>query len=444
MNWGPVKALVALGVCLGVPAPGVAHPVLSFDEHTETRPLKNSTVKAGSEEFPLRVTLGKSFAVAEAKGARHILDFEKRRVYRVHLADKKYYESSMFAVLGFHAMELQNRVRLNAMLNAAKVETETNVPALAEHLFSLRAPGQSTVIDSAPSNGATEYRWNGKELLSISDKSQALPSGYQSQYWRWLRYTVGGHPSIYSALDARAGVPERLKVLRPDVGGTVVTLQLTGITNDADAPYSLVGLAPSAPEREPYITLRKVGGDAKASLTARNEAALRERDGATAQGRLLDAWLAHFAQSLSAGDASTAWLAQVRERSSSDQDARALVASLRAANAEQARQAVSTLSSLRGKTTSPYAYVLDVFAANHLVGLKQTAEAEKMFVSALSANPYLTGAWLDMGKLYYTTFRTEEAWACWDAGRAMKPDHQLARGIDEMERKMVAEHPEFF
>jgi len=88
--------------------------------------------------------------------------------------------------------------------------------------------------------------------------------------------------------------------------------------------------------------------------------------------------------------------------------------------------------------------VLDVFAANHLNGLRQAAEAEKLFLSALSADPRLTGAWFDLGKLYYMSFRTPEAWACWDAGRSVRPNHRFAGDIRERERRMVAEHPEFF
>jgi len=283
-----LKAIVTLVACIGGTA--VAHPVLTFTEHVETRPHKNSSVKGGSEESTIHVTLGRNYVVTERKGTRSILDFEKRRIYQVSLAQKTFSESSLYAVLGFHAMELQNRVRLNAVLNAAKVESSSNTPALAEHLFSLRAAGQDTAIDSSRSGGTTAYRWQGTELLTVSDSARQLPAkGDQAQYWRWLRYTAGGHPAIYASLGSREGVPEKLTVLRPDAAADkLMTLTLASMTNEADAPYSLAGFTRADAPREPYLTLLKL--DAAAADDEQREAAiLHERDEATAKGRFLDA-----------------------------------------------------------------------------------------------------------------------------------------------------------
>src|SRR5688572_12750959 len=105
MRGSCLKALVALVAYVGSTA--AAHPVLTFTEHVETRPYKGSTVRAGSEERTIRVTLGRSYAYTDRKDSRYILDFEKRRIYQVSLSDKTFSESSLYTVLGFHAIELQ-------------------------------------------------------------------------------------------------------------------------------------------------------------------------------------------------------------------------------------------------------------------------------------------------------------------------------------------------
>jgi hypothetical protein len=423
-----------------------AHPVLTFAEQIVTQaPAKGATgPKAGTEQFPVTVTLGRKYLSIDARGSRDIYDFERRRIYHLHLKDKTYDEASLYSVLGFRAMELQNRLYINSVLGEAKVATDAQAPALSEHLLSLVAPEENTVIETAAANGTTSYRWKNKELLSVSDKTRPLTAGYQADYWRYLRYAIGGHPKIYADLEKRSGVPEMLQALRPDAGEKHITLRLTGLTNPPDAPYSLEGFTRAAPKREPYVTLQKIGSDGASTLATRAAAAKRDRDAAAAAGKMLDAALAHFTYALSTGDSGRDWLMQMRDQVQADADANALAASLSVKNAEEANKAIQTLGALRAKTKSPYAYLLDVFVANHQLELRHSTEARQHFLTALTANPYLTGAWFDLGKLYYSTFETEAAWACWDAARALSPDHPFGKNIETMERQMVSDHPELF
>jgi tetratricopeptide (TPR) repeat protein len=192
------------------------------------------------------------------------------------------------------------------------------------------------------------------------------------------------------------------------------------------------------------VTLQKIGADGRDSLVARADAAKRDRDAAVAQGKMLDAALAHFTAALATGDAGNDWLMQVRDQIQKDPDAAALAASLRVANEQEADKALKTLTALRAKSTSPYAYLLDVFAANHHASMRHTDQARQLFLSALAANPYLTGAWFDLGRVYYSSVKPEEAWACWDAARALDPAHPFAQNVEKMERQLAADHSELF
>jgi tetratricopeptide (TPR) repeat protein len=440
MSCRVIRSIVMAGACFVGAAQ--AHPVLTFAEQIVTpAPAKGATgPKAGTQQFPVTVTLGRNYLSVDAQGSRDIYDFERRRLYHLHPKDKTYEDVSLYSVLGFRSMELQNRLYINSVLGAAKVTSKTQAPALSEHLLSLTAPDENTVIETADANGMTTYRWKDQELLSVSNKTRPLTEGYQAEYWRYLRYTIGGHPKIYADLDKRRGIPEVLKTLQPDVSERHITLRLTGVTNPPDAPYSLDGFTRAAPKREPFVTLQKIGGEA----AARAEAAKRDRDAATAAGKMLDAALAHFTYALSTGDSSRDWLMQTRDQMQADPDAKAFASSLSVKNADEAETAIKTLNALRAKSQSPYAYLLDVFAANHQLSLRHATEARQLFLTALNANPYLTGAWFDLGKLYYSTFETEAAWACWDAARALDPNHPFGKSIETMERQMVSDHPELF
>jgi tetratricopeptide (TPR) repeat protein len=289
------------------------------------------------------------------------------------------------------------------------------------------------------------FSWKGKELMSVSDEIRPLPEGYQSAYLRWMRYGFGGHPKIYGELGKRAGVPASVRILKAEPPpGQPITLRVTNIATGPDAPYSLAGFTHVEPDKQPYKVLELFPADRKTAFAARVAAAKKDRDDAVAEGRMLDAALAHFAYSLASGDTSGDWFAQTRDQVAADTDTRLLVASLSAKDAEQASAAVKALQGLRAKDTSPYAYMLDLFAANHEMALKHPAEAERLFTAALASNPYLTGAWFDLAKLYYGTFHVQEAWACWDAARSINPAHPFAKEIDTLERDLVADHSEFF
>jgi hypothetical protein len=446
MRYRVIRSVVVTALCAGFVGAVDAHPVLKFVEQVVNKPPPQAPTGtlATTEEFPVSVTLGHKYLLMDAQDTRQIYDFEHHRIYRVNLKDKTFEDSSLYSLMGFRAIELQNRLNVNAVLGAAKVATDAQSAALAEHVLSLTAPEENTVIDTAHAQGTTTYRWKDKELLSISDETRPLASEYQPDYWRFLRYAIGGHPKIYADLEKRSGVPVLLQSLKPEATEKQITLRLTGVTNSKDVSYSLDGFTHVAPKREPYVTLQKIGRDGAASLAARTAAAKRDRDAAVAAGKMLDAALAHFTYALSTGDQDREWLAQTRDQVQGDADARALATSLSPKNAEEADKAVKTLTALRAKTTSPYAYLLDVFAANHQVALRHTTEARQLFLSALAANPYLTGAWFDLGKLYYSTFETDAAWACWDAARALNPEHPFGKNIETAERQMVADHPEFF
>lgn len=433
-------------LCAALVASAHAHPVLTFTEQIVTHPSEAgaASAKPGTEQFPVTVTLGRKYLRVDAQNTRQIYDFERHRLYRVDLKQKTFEESSLFSVLGFRAMELENRLHIGSVLDSAKVASDAQAPALAEHLLSLTAPDADTVIETVHANGTTTYRWKTKDLLSVSDATRPLADGYQPEYWRYLRYAIGGHPKIYADLDKRSGVPEVLRALQPDGAEKSITLHLTGVTNPPDAPYSLDGYTRAAPKREPYVSLQKIGPDATAALAARAEAAKRDRDTAAASGKMLDAALAHFAYALTTGDSGRDWLAQTREQAQADADATALASALSAKNAEEADKAIRILGALRTKTQSPYAYLLDVFAANHHFAMRHLTEARQLFLSALAANPYLTSAWFDLGEIYYHMSQTEAAWACWDAARALTPDHPFGKNVDAVERQMVSDHPELF
>ena len=423
---------------------GSAHPVLSFDETLDLQAPKGANFQSSKRDIPISVTLGHRYLIVDSPGSREIIDFETHHRYQLDLAAKTYNESSVFAQLGFAVMESQNRILMNRMLSAAKLSEDMRSPPMVEQLFSVAVPGGDADIDTAKADGGTVYRWQGHDLLSISDASQPLSGDYQREYWRWLRINFGGHPKIYTDLEGRSGVPKLLRIVRPDAGVTTVTLRLKSVANSSTPTYTLEGFSRITPNAEPYLTLRHLDGDASAALAAQISATRRDMESSIAAGKGFDAFLAFMALTNSATDAASMLPPQATELFRSDSNAKTVAAVMQVHTKEQAESAVKTLTGLRVQTTANYAYILDVFAANHELDLHRTQDAERHFLAALAKNPYLTGAWFDLGNVYYATFRTAEAWACWDTARALNPKHTLRKRVDALEQQLLTEWPQLF
>jgi hypothetical protein len=441
-------AFVACGLCS---APLVAHPVLTFAVVSHKEPAKDTTsggqvVQPSTETYPLVVTLGHQYLTVEAQGTRTIYDFARLRILRLNLANATFTDDSLYMDIGFRAMEFQNRILLGTALQAGKVAVNPMEPALMEQLFSLSNPKGKTLIDQRHATGVTEFYWGQQKLMSVSDRTQELPPGYQSEYWRFLRYYAGGHPKIYAALGSIKGVPEKVVFVLNNMGTETREMTLNSIHNDADAPFSLQGLAPAPrPDESPYSTLKILGPDAAARLAERVESTATARDAAFAKGQILDAFLGNLAILIMTGNAAgmTAWTSQHRDAIQSDAAARSLTQSISPQDQAAAKTAVQTLEELH-KEPGNAVYMLDVFEGNILLNMRGGTGGADHLLTALKVNPYLLGAWHDLGGYYYQSYEADKAWACWDAARRVNPQHSMLLPVTEMEKRLRTTFPEFF
>ena|SRR5271166_503449 len=438
---------VACALCAGQ---AVAHPVLTFSVASHKVPFKNttSTGKASQpsdETYPLTVTLGHQYLIVEKQDIRTIYDFDRLRIMQVNLATKTYTDASLYSNIGFRVIEFQNRLLLGAALQAGKVAVNPTEPALMEHLFSLSNPKADTSIDQRQAAGFEEFFWQQQKLMGVSDKARDLPGGYQSEYWRFLRYYAGGHPKIYTALASTQGVPERVTFELTDINAETRDMTLDAIRVDVDAPYSLDGFALAQPAEAPYSTLKLLGPDATAQLAERAEATAKARDAAIAQGHVLDALLATMALSIMTGDkdAATAWISQHRDAIRGDASAQSLATNLSPHDKDGAQAAILVLADLH-KHAESMGYMLDVFEGNTRLSLRDTQGGTEHLLAALTVNPYLLGAWNDLAGYYYFRFQVDKAWACWDAARRVNLQHPMLQPVTEREGWLRKSFPEFF
>jgi len=425
-----------------------ADPVLTFSVTSKNVPDTRSTAKPAPkttvEEFPLTVTLGRQYLVLEHHGHRTVYDFEHRRLYEIDVGAQTYRDSSLFTDIGFRVAEFQNRLTLGAQLAAGGLKNNPMQPALIEHLLSLSADSEHTVVDDVAHRDERVFSWKGRELLAVSTASSPLPADYQAAYWRFLRYYAAGHPAIYARLADTPGVPRMLRIVRTNINEETRTLRLTGLEMRADTEYSLAGLTlETPPHGDPYGQIAALARDGATMIPGRIAQALSDRDAALGEGRYLDSMLRHFEASIEDGSLAQDWMAAHREQLSADPESGRFAGALRPSRGDEAEAAVKALEELK-RAEPAQRYLLDVFEGNTLSRLGRRGEAVTHLLSALNSNPYLVGAWFDIGGAYYASFQPVEAWACWDAARAARPAHPFRSVPDRLEQRLLHDHPEFF
>jgi hypothetical protein len=431
-------------------APLWASTALTFDVVSHTEPAKGATETKGpslpsDSHYALTVTLAGDTLQIDKSDMLTRYDFKKARIQTLDKSRKAYEEVSLYTVIGFDVVEFANRMMLAKVLAAAKMKDNPMAPALTEHLMSLSDPANATVIDRNAKGDEIAYSWNGQPLMTVSQRTREVSPAILNQYTRFLRYSTGGHPQILAAIGRGNGVPERLTVVRSNMGVETRTLTLQTIEERPDAPFSLEGYTRQMPDGEPYTILKRLSASPGADLEARVGVLRHEREAEAADGRLFDAMLANFAAMLSTGDQSEAatWVMAHHDQIDGNAEIQSLTRSLEPNDEASARTAVDTLEKLR-QSAGSHAYVLNIFEGNIRFGLHESAKAVDLFVAALAADPTITSAWVDLGGFYYGEFRADAAWACWDAARSLRPTHFLLRQVDDREHKLRADHPEFF
>ena len=397
----------------------------------------------------LRVILAPGQIIEDQGETRVVRDFQKRRIYHVAPVAKSYSDESLFSVLGFRVMEFENRQRLAGALAAAAVKENPMPVPLSEHLFSLDDPETRAKLDRSVKDGLIAYSWEGKPLLSFSEKGVPASAADRERFVRFLRYAYGGHPEILAELTKRESLPERLVFTMHDAArATTTTLTLKAHKVVAGPVDSLAGLTRRLPEaKEPLASLLgKVRAEGPEDHARRAEAIVARQKRALAAKKGLDVFLALSEYNLQVGQPLPGLdRDQVGALLKTDADLRLLLSALQPpADDKAAAAAIATLKSLRARAGEDGRHLLKVFEANNASARGEIDRAETLFLEALAANPSITGAWKDLGDLHFRRFDMQGAWLCWDAARAISPRHELLRPVNELESRLLKDHPEYF
>lgn len=417
--------------------------MLTFDkEHVVISP-KDQAKSPKSTSSTLLVEIGKNYFSYEEKNKKYIYDFNRHRIIAVNLNDKTYVDDSLFMDIGFRGYEFKNRLHLGRALNAASLKDNPMAVTLSEHNLSLTAKNHKSEINKKNQNKNVTFSWNGKELFKHEKNLIKIKPPYKDGFIRFLRYHLGGHPEILKDLQQLSGIPASLTITSHNVQTKITTLRLKSHKYILDQLPNLAKFNNGKVDGALAPLLSNNTKFSEDALTSSVKVLLLKAMGAFKEKRYLDAMLTYLEYTLATGEQMPKQFNSQRELIVNDIDVKTFLPSISPKSKEEAQKAVKTLVALRNRSKDRK-HILKIFEANIRSSLGMQKESMQLFHDVLSGNPYITGAWKDLGELYFRSYNSRGAWRCWDTARKLNPKHHLLASITKFENRLKNDNPEFF
>jgi tetratricopeptide (TPR) repeat protein len=418
------------------------------------------------------ITLLPDTLVIRAGNDERIYDFA-RKVYTVIDHKQKIYN-----VMLLHTLPLaRSNIRRQATQTAFDFETETQTGKMVKTMSGVALDTNGPLVDlDALYAGASDnksahlirfsatpqgnvFDTDGGRMASYTNSQTAIPPELMKTYLRFLVYGPAIHPDVEKQMGKTSNAFDKLEYTTNDHAGRVTK-----------AEWKLAGAAPAT-------TASKVpdGYTEHFSLDDTINAAMTI---AQKPGPDTDYFSKKVKDYLKAGDPLHALLALHEALLSLPaEETKALddltLQVLMAGGGDIVEGTMLTLTQvfttrgdidlsnkalIRAKKAAPdYTHLLDVFRARNIHELIAIDEKEgkpfnrkefnksiKMYMNAITANPWLATAYADLGDGLFGNGDSMLAWTCWQEAVRMKPDLSGLKKLTELKATAEKQFPEYF
>lgn len=444
MNYFRCYGLVAIGAFLAAAAQAGVKFHVSVDTHIEAR--ENSKNVPGDSRSVFDVTLADKYILVKSVAETIVYDFGKRKRTVIDNAAKTRVDYSLYDTVGFRVFELRNREMLGKALAVAKIDSNTMASVQNEHILAIQNK-PSTPLQAQTDRVNEVFSDESAVLFTRSLKTTPVTVGDAHMFAQFMRYFFGGHPQILSALANGRAIPSKLVLSTHDVAPTTRSIEVSSVLPLDGKSLDLAafpvraaaGLADPLDQlldRAAAVTDKEVEA---ARMRSRDELASLFRD-----GQLFDAFLAAIEWSLMTGEQIPTLTLDQKAKIQTDLSVQRLNSALSPPNTKEGlAEAIRVLMDLRPSAPAK-SHVLKIFEANDRKMLGDLVAARKLFIEALTTNPYIAGAYKDLGDVLIIGFDTPRAWRCWDQGRKIAPMFGNLGAVSQFESSLAATHPEYF
>lgn len=401
---------------------------LEVQTHVEPKPGNQNAPKDSTVTWDV-VLADKAFLVKSDKES-NFFDFGKRQRVILDNRSKTQVDYSLYDTVGFRFYALQNR--------EATVDSE--------HQLAIQAK-PSSPLQTKVSAGEEVFLNGSAEYFRHSLQATAVSAADAKMFAQFFRYMFGGHPQILQALATSKGIAAQLVLTTYDVAGVITRKML--VKSVVQSPKKTLDV-PRLPVRQAAAATDPLDKllDRAQALTPADLAAARQRAqddlaAALREGRSVDAYLGIIESSLMTGEHPQVLTDAQKASLGANETVGKLGTALTARTKDDLANAIKTFDEVLASGTQK-AYVVKIFQANDKAMLGDGLAAQKLFMEVLNTNPALAGVYKDLGDVQFKGFDMPRAWRSWDLGRRMAPQFPNFTPVNQLERTLATEHPEFF
>ena len=390
-----------------------------------------------------------------------IYDCDRKRITTLNPDKKTYSDISLYADPAFRVAELKNRLALGEMLKktGAEVAGVSFDPVYASCTFGIKPSSglNSDEIKRKEKDKEVTYTYKDSVLDKFTTGTRSLNKDEMFGFSRFLIYCCRLFPDARTEIVNSGMLPSSFMFTTQNVPQPTVT-EVYVLKSVKDLPVDLQipsGFKPEFDKKDilkpVYARLEQLGKTPPSNV---REKTVQEVEAALKAHNVLDAFLTALEYGLQTGDQGSDIIRTIKDDIPSDPMAQSFLIGLRAPkDSATAKESLRALDSI-DRTNLKKGYLLDIFRANLITTMQFNGEKKiettgesspvKSFINVLTINPYITGAYIDLGKIFYEDYDTPSAWRCWDIARSLYPKHTLLTEVYELEANLEKQHPEFF
>jgi len=402
---------------------------------------ETGTLLLGNDSYELRMP---NSTDAYSSDTKTIVTLDPRKMEHVSMP--------VHALVWFYNSETEHRNALCHAMESAQLSLEEMEPCSRfeiESLFGYMHPeaakvfDQQTVkIDKREVEGKLHFESDGKLAVTFQPSTNQLDKRHSHMFRRFLAHQCKMHPDIRHAVSDLAVLPVSMS-FRTREGTTHKTIEyrFTNVAYLKENHHFEIPKEYSAKSNVPRIEviLSKLGSVQIPSRDEIYQKAVSQIDSYLASHRLEDAVLAANRYLI---------------LTDNDQGLRELLTRCGGVADRKIRQIVYGLASLReikdiklqiGSEKDSMAYLLDYYLAD--VAMAQHRNQEPIMESLLHAlenDPLLVGAYIDLWRVLLQEWDPYTAWRCVQAARRISPLHSDLVPVNQLERRLELDSPDFF
>ncbi len=419
-------------------------------EHYQGKSGEESKTEVNIKQGPSIVTLAlKEISVRSGDNER-VYDFSSNTLAYVDHSQKQFLKISLYAIPAFKDYEKRNRQMLSTAGQKAGIESLGTNQFELEMMFGADVDGYvAKNIEVRREGKAHKFYYEGEEVVSYQLSERAIPQALADIYKKYLTYEHNVHSVIVENLSASGLVfssfQYRNKQVVPFLTKSAYVLASSngGHSKSISMPENYQETYASDQRLDKVIRLAKAQKEKSVDYYASRINKLFDMD------KYIEASLVFHEYSIHHGlkdiDKIKPAIQRVFKQSPPQSGLKNLTAAIsRQPSSRQGMQEAIKLIEDAQSKVSAHGYVLNVYLANYYDAIGQNKKAIDLILKALEQNPFLTGAYRDLGNKYFKAYEMPDAWASWDQMRRVNPDHQLALDINNMEQAIRQQHPAYF